>query len=84
MRPVPFSINAPANELLHRRADIADAMSAHLLAVEWAPAIGFGRYIVSATTLFDPHHLVSVARDVAGVVREPSLARGPHSTLLMC
>lgn len=44
--------NAKANELLYRRADIADIVSAHLLALENAGAIGFGRYIISATTPF--------------------------------
>ena len=62
--------NAQANELLYRRLDIADAVSAHLLAVERAPKIGFDRYIVSATSPFEPRHLAALARDAAGVVRE--------------
>ncbi|WP_338308679.1 NAD-dependent epimerase/dehydratase family protein [Bradyrhizobium sp. TM233] len=62
--------NAQANELLYRRLDIADAVSAHLLAVERAPDIGFARYIVSATSPFEPRHLAALARDAAGVVRE--------------
>jgi UDP-glucose 4-epimerase len=61
--------NAQANELLYRRLDIADAVSAHLLAVERAPKIGFARYIVSATSPFEPRHLASLARDAASVVR---------------
>lgn len=61
--------NAQANELLYRRLDIADAVSAHLLAVERAPKIGFDRYIVSATSPFEPRHLAALARDAAGVVR---------------
>lgn len=62
--------NAQANELLYRRLDIADAVSAHLLAVERAPGIGLARYIVSATSLFAQRHLGALARDAAGVVRE--------------
>jgi UDP-glucose 4-epimerase len=62
--------NAQANELLYRRLDIADAVSAHLLAMARAPEIGFGRYIVSATSPFAQHHLAALARDAAGVVRE--------------
>lgn len=62
--------NAQANELLYRRLDIADAVSAHLLAVDRAPKLGFGRYIVSATTPFEPRHLAPLSRDAAGVVRE--------------
>ena len=44
--------NVKANEFLYRRVDLEDAVSAHLLALEKAPAIGFGRYIISATTPF--------------------------------
>ncbi|MBH5372280.1 NAD-dependent epimerase/dehydratase family protein [Bradyrhizobium glycinis] len=62
--------NAQANELLYRRLDIADAVSAHLLAVERAPGIGFARYIVSATSPFEQGHLGALARDAAGIVRE--------------
>lgn len=62
--------NAQANELLYRRLDIADAVSAHLLAVACAPEIGFGRYIVSATSPFEQRHLLALAQDAAGVVRE--------------
>lgn len=62
--------NAQANELLYRRLDIADAVSAHLLAIERAPGIGLARYIVSATSPFAQRHLGALARDAAGVVRE--------------
>ncbi|MFK4386857.1 MULTISPECIES: NAD-dependent epimerase/dehydratase family protein [unclassified Bradyrhizobium] len=62
--------NAQANEMLYRRLDIADAVSAHLAAVERAPGIGFARYIVSATSPFEQRHLGALARDAATVVRE--------------
>jgi UDP-glucose 4-epimerase len=70
MRSAYTPENAQANELLYRRLDIADAVSAHLLAAERAPNIGFDRYIVSATSPFEQRHLVALARDAAGVVRE--------------
>ncbi len=70
MRSAYTRENAQANELLYRRLDIADAVSAHLLAVERAPRIGFGRYIVSATSPFEQRHLAALARDAASVVRE--------------
>jgi UDP-glucose 4-epimerase len=70
MRSAYAPDNAQANELLYRRLDIADAVSAHLLAVERAPKIGFGRYIVSATSPFEPRHLAALARDAASAVRE--------------
>jgi nucleoside-diphosphate-sugar epimerase len=49
--------NVKANEFLYRRVDLEDVVSAHLLALEQAPAIGFGRYIISATTPFTPADL---------------------------
>jgi UDP-glucose 4-epimerase len=60
--------NVQANELLNRRADIADVAEAHLLAVTRAPALGFGRFIVSATTPFGPEDLAELRRDAAAVV----------------
>jgi UDP-glucose 4-epimerase len=61
--------NAQANELLYRRADIEDVVSAHLLAVERAPRLGFGRYVISATTPFGEGDLAELRRDAASVVR---------------
>jgi UDP-glucose 4-epimerase len=46
--------NAKANEYLFRRVAIEDVVEAHLLAAERAPSIGFGKYIISATTPFLP------------------------------
>lgn len=52
MRTTYQDANIKANEYLYRRADIADVVDAHLLAMEKAPAIGFSRYIISAPTPF--------------------------------
>jgi UDP-glucose 4-epimerase len=41
--------NLKVNEFLYRRADIEDVVSAHLLAIERAPSMGFKRSISSAT-----------------------------------
>ncbi|MBY4610355.1 NAD(P)-dependent oxidoreductase [Rhizobium sp. 9T] len=60
--------NAQANELLHRRVDIADVVGAHLLALERARPLGFGRYIISATTPFSPDDLAEIRRDAPAVV----------------
>ncbi len=60
--------NLKANELLHRRVDIADVVDAHVLAAELAPELGFGRYIVSASTPFDTGDLAELATDAATVV----------------
>jgi UDP-glucose 4-epimerase len=62
----PF--NVQANEMLHRRADIEDVVSAHLLAVDKAPALRFGRYIISATTPFSREDRPQLRRNAPGVV----------------
>jgi nucleoside-diphosphate-sugar epimerase len=61
--------NVKANEYLYRRADLADVADAHLRAMERAPQIGFGRYIVSATTPFTRADLPGLATDAPAVVR---------------
>jgi nucleoside-diphosphate-sugar epimerase len=61
--------NIKANEFLYRRADIQDVVDAHLLALDRAPRIGFGRYIVSATTPFSPADLAVLRTDAPTVVR---------------
>lgn len=60
--------NVKANEYLYRRVDLADAAGAHLLALERAPALGFGRYIISATTPFTRGDLVELPADAPRVV----------------
>jgi UDP-glucose 4-epimerase len=52
--------NVKANEFLYRRVDLEDVVDAHLLALEKARAIGFGRYIVSATTPFQADDLAEL------------------------
>jgi UDP-glucose 4-epimerase len=61
--------NSKANELLYRRADIEDVVSAHLAALERAAAVGFGRYIISATTPFTPHDLAELRGNAPAVVK---------------
>jgi len=61
--------NLKVNELLYRRGDVEDMVSAHLLAVEKAPVIGFRRYIISATTLFTRDDLRELRVDVPAVVK---------------
>jgi nucleoside-diphosphate-sugar epimerase len=60
--------NVKANEYLYRRVDIEDVVRAHLLALDRAPAIGFGRYIISATTPFTPDDATGLTRDARSVV----------------
>jgi len=62
-------LNIKVNELLYRRVDLEDVVSAHQLALERAPAIGFGRYVISATTPFTPDDLRAIREDLPAVVR---------------
>ncbi|MCO6436507.1 MAG: NAD(P)-dependent oxidoreductase [Phycisphaerae bacterium] len=61
--------NVKAVEFLYRRADIADVVSAHLRALELASSIGFGRYIISATTPFEPSDVAELNTDAPAVLR---------------
>jgi len=61
--------NLKANEYLHRRVDIEDVVSAHLLAARRASVLGFRRYIVSATTPFQPEDLADLRVHAPAVVR---------------
>ncbi len=61
--------NAKANEFLYRRVEIEDVVSAHLLAIDRAGALGFGRYIISATSPFTPADLMPLRHDAAAVLR---------------
>ena len=61
--------NVKANEYLYRRVDVADVVDAHVLAMERAARIGFGRYVISATTPFTPADLAGLRADAPAVVR---------------
>ena len=61
--------NLKVNELLYRRADLEDIVTAHRLALEKAPELGFGRYIISATTPFTREDLAELHTDAPAVVQ---------------
>jgi len=60
--------NVQAIEMLYRRVDIEDAVSAVLCGLERASGIGFGRYIVSASTPFTSDDLDLLGRDAPAAV----------------
>jgi UDP-glucose 4-epimerase len=60
--------NVKVNESLYRRIDIEDVVQAHLLAAERAPVLGFGTYIVSATTPFRREDAAGLSLDAPAVV----------------
>lgn len=61
--------NLKVNEILSRRVDLQDVVDAHLLAAKRAPEIGFGRYIISATTPFQPDDLAGLRTDAPAALR---------------
>ncbi|MGH2908473.1 MAG: NAD-dependent epimerase/dehydratase family protein [Solirubrobacteraceae bacterium] len=64
------NLNLKVNELLHRRVDIEDVVSAHLLALERADELRFGRYIITATTPLRRDQVDLLRRDLPRVVAE--------------
>jgi nucleoside-diphosphate-sugar epimerase len=61
--------NVKANEYLFRRVDLEDAVSAHVLAARCAGTIGFGKYVISATTPFMHDDMPDLRADAPFVVR---------------
>jgi UDP-glucose 4-epimerase len=61
-------LNIKVNELLYRRVDIADIADAVDAALERAPTIGFGRYIISATTPLTRDDRLRIRADLPAVV----------------
>jgi UDP-glucose 4-epimerase len=62
-------LNVKVNELLYRRVDLQDVVDAHRVALARGPEIGFGRFIVSATTPFESGDLSELRTDAPSVVR---------------
>lgn len=60
--------NVWANEILYRRVEIEDVVSAHTRAIEKAAAIGFGRFVISATTPFTEDDLAALRVDAPAVL----------------
>jgi UDP-glucose 4-epimerase len=60
--------NLKVNELLYRRVDIADVVSAQRCALDKAPTLGFGRFIITATTPFEPTDVRELGRDASLVL----------------
>jgi UDP-glucose 4-epimerase len=65
----PSGLNLKANEFLNRRLTVEDAAEAHLAALERAPAIGFGTYVIAAPTPFARSDAEALKTDAATVVQ---------------
>ncbi|HET9472465.1 MAG TPA: NAD(P)-dependent oxidoreductase [Steroidobacteraceae bacterium] len=61
--------NLKVNELLYRRVDVEDVVNAHLCALDKASEIGFGRFIISATTPFERADAAELGRDAPQVLQ---------------
>jgi UDP-glucose 4-epimerase len=61
-------LNVKVNELLHRRVDLHDVVTAHQAALRRAPQLGFGRYVITATTPFTRADLPELRADAPAVV----------------
>jgi len=61
--------NLKANEFLNRRLTVQDAAEAHIAALDAAPRIGFGCYIVAAPTPFTRANATEFKRDARAVIR---------------
>lgn len=64
------SDNLKTNEMLFRRVELEDAVTAHLLAAERAAEIGFGRYIISATSPFSEEDLAGLRMNTPELVKK--------------
>ena len=60
--------NLKLNELLFRRADLYDMVTAHVAALERAPELRFGQFIISATSPFRREDAATLAFDTPSVV----------------
>jgi UDP-glucose 4-epimerase len=60
--------NLKVNELLYRRVDTEDVVSAHVLAMERAATLGFEKFIITATTPFTPADLAELGTDAPAVL----------------
>jgi nucleoside-diphosphate-sugar epimerase len=70
--------NMKMNEFLYRRVEIEDVVSAHQLAARHAERLGFGKFIISATTPFLREDLAELRVDATRVLarRVPGYEEG--------
>lgn len=67
---VPSGMNLKANEFLNRRLTVEDCAAAHLAALDAAPSVGWGLYVVSAPPPFTPADAARLKTDAAGLIAE--------------
>ncbi|MFO6446207.1 NAD-dependent epimerase/dehydratase family protein [Erythrobacter sp. NE805] len=67
---VPSGENLKANEFLNRRLTVEDCAAAHIAALEAAPRVGWGLYVVSAPPPFTPADAARLKHDAAALIAE--------------
>jgi nucleoside-diphosphate-sugar epimerase len=67
---VPSGENLKANEFLNRRLTVEDCCAAHIAALEAAPRVGWGIYVVSARPPFTRADATRLKADAAGLIAE--------------
>ncbi len=60
--------NLKVNEYLYRRVDVEDVVGSHLLAMEQAPVLGFGKFIITATSPFERSDVAQLGVDAPAVL----------------
>lgn len=66
----PSGENLKAIEFLNRRLTVEDAAAAHVMALEKAPEIGFGLYLISAPPPFARGDAAALKQDATALIRE--------------
>ena len=66
----PPGENLKANEFLNRRLTVEDCAAAHIAALEAAPRVGWGLYVVSAPPPFTRADAARLKTDAAGLIAE--------------
>ena len=67
---LPAGENLKANEFLNRRLTVEDCAAAHIAALEAAPRVGWGIYVVSAPPPFTRADAARLKTDAAGLIAE--------------
>ena len=67
---VPAGENLKANEFLNRRLTVEDCAAAHIAALDAAPRIGWGLYVVSAPPPFTRADAARLKHDAAALIAE--------------
>jgi len=64
----PSGENLKAVEFLHRRLTVEDAAEAHVVALDWAPKLGFEVFVISAASPFVRAEAAALKSDAAAVI----------------